>query len=124
MGLLFCAFVCLGGADIKLIYKAIQLATFDAEDFGGGDSSAFGVFKGLRNDLALYFIEGRQLVFGIRRRIGYDDFEGHYGGLDFRSIGKNVSTLDGIGKFADIAGPGVVTQEALTDSLNVLAGSL
>jgi hypothetical protein len=28
--LLFCVFVCLGGADIELIHKAIKLATFDA----------------------------------------------------------------------------------------------
>ena len=109
--LLFWVFVCLGGADIELIHKAIELATIDAEDTGGGNSSAFGVFEGLRNDLAFYFIEGGHLVFWIRRRIGYYDFEGHYGGLDFGSIGEDVSPLDGIGEFADVAGPSVVTQE-------------
>ena len=101
----------MGGADFQFIHKAIELAPIDAEDTGGGDSSAFGVFEGLCNDLAFYFIEGRQLVFWIRRRIGYYDFEGHYGGLDFGTIGENISPLDGIGEFADVAWPGVVTQE-------------
>ena len=55
----------------------------------GGDFSAFGVFEGLGNDLAFYFIEGRQLVFGIGRRIRYYDFERHHGGLDF---GASVRT--------------------------------
>jgi hypothetical protein len=111
-GLLFCVFVGFGGFDAEFIYKAIELATFDAEDSGSGDSSAFGVFERLRNDPAFDFIKSRQLVFGIRRRIGYDDFKRHYGGLDFEAIGKDVSTLDSIGEFADVAGPGVAEQEA------------
>ena len=63
MWLLFRVFVCLCGADIELIHKSIELATFDAEDSGGGDSFALGVFECLRNDLSLDFVEGWQLVF-------------------------------------------------------------
>jgi len=90
----------------------------------GGDFPALGVFEGLCNDPAFYIIESGHLVFWIRRRISYYDFERHYGGLDFGAVGEDVSTLDSVGKLADVAGPGVVNQEAFDGFMNVLGGSL